>query len=147
MTSPEPNLSTLSDAELNEHLLAAEADEASIKTAIKKLKNELLSRNADIIKSMYAKKPEPFGIVNLAIGGKTIKIDTPKKVEWEQNQLEKLWNQISSDGADPKQYIKVEYKVSESLYKTWGDNIKSYFAPARTVKSGNPSIEITEIKE
>jgi hypothetical protein len=144
MTQPAPNLTTLSDADLIEHLLAAEEDETAAKLAGKKIKNELLNRKAAQIKSAYSEKPEPFGVVNLPLGNKIIKIDTPKKVKWAQDQLETLWNRMKEDNADPKQYIKVEYDVSETAFKAWGDNIKAYFIPARTVEAGNPSVKIVE---
>ena len=144
MPNQQPDLTTFSDAQIIDHLLEAEADENAAKLAKKKLQNELVNRKAAELKAAYASKPEPFGIVNLDVGNKTIKIDTPKKVEWLQAELEALWKQIAADGADPKQYIKAEYSVSETLYKTFGDNMKTYFTPARIVKAGNPSIKITE---
>lgn len=144
MPNPTPDLSTLSDNELIEQLLAAEADENAAKIAKKKLSNELINRTQAVISALYKAKPEPYGIVNLDFGGKAIKVETVKVVEWDQSQLEKLWGQILSDGADPKQYIKAEYGVSETAYKSWGDNIRAFFDPARTVKARNPSIKIIE---
>ena len=142
-----PDLTKLSEQDLIEQLLLAEQDESNAKLARKKLNNELLNRKAAEIKAGYDAKPEPFGVVNLTMAGKNVKIDVPKKVEWLQSELSGLWKQIEADGADPKQYIKVEYTVSETLYKTWGDNMKTYFTPARTVKAGNPSIKITDKEE
>lgn len=147
MSHPAPNLSNLSDAEIIEHFLEAEADKAAADLACKKLKNELLNRKAAELKAAYDKKPEPFGVVNLPVAGKNVKIDVPKKIEWQQDKLEEVWNQILADGANPKDYIKVEYAVSETAFKCWGDNLKAYFIPARTVKSGNPSLKIEEAKE
>lgn len=139
-----PDLTKLSDAEIIDHLLEAEADETAASLAIKKLKNELLNRKTAEIKAAYSEKTEPFGVVNLNIAGKIIKIDTPKKTEWDQSKLESLWNQMVADKADPKQYIKVKYDVSETAFKSWGDNLKAFFIPARTVKAGNPSLKIVE---
>lgn len=147
MPDPTPNLSALNDAELIEHILEVEADEVAAKLAKKKLHNELLNRKAAELKIGYDAKPEPFGVVNLSIADKNVKVDFPKKVEWLQTELEALWNQIVADGANPKQYIKVEYTVSETLYKTFGDNMKAYFTNARIVKGGNPSIKISDKEE
>lgn len=144
MSNPAPDLTTLSDAELADHLLAAEADKVAADLAAKKLKNEILNRKSNEVKLAYGNKPEPYGIVNLSFGGKIAKIDTPKKVEWLQEELEKLWNQIVADKADPREYIKCEYSVSETLFKSWGNNIKAHFLPARIVKTGNPSIKIVD---
>lgn len=147
MSHPAPNLATLSDKELIEHLETAEADKTAADLAARKLKNELLNRKRAELDAAYRGKPEPYGIVNLTIEGKTIKIDTVKVIEWDQAQLEGLWKQIIADGAEPKEYISVEYKVSEALYKTWGANIKAFFEPARTVKARAPSVKIIEEKE
>lgn len=146
MPHPAPDLTKLTEAEIIEQILAAEADKVAADLAGKKLKNEILSRKDKELKALLAAKPEPYGIINLPVAGKIMKIDTPKKVEWEQEKLEKLWNQMIADGADPKDYIKVEYTVSETLYKAWGDNLKQYFRDARTVKAGNPSVKIEEVK-
>jgi len=147
MTNTAPDLTKLSDADIIDHLLAAEADKTAADLACKKLKNEILNRKAAEIHAAYTAKPEPFGTINLPVGGKNVKIDSPKKVEWSQDILEALWKQMVADGADPKQYIKIEYNVSETLFKSWGDNLKAFFIPARTVKAGNPSVKIEEAKE
>lgn len=147
MPSPAPNLTTLSDSELIEHLLAAEADKSAADLAAKKLKNELLNRKAAEVNAAYSAKPEPFGVINLPVAGKIVKVDVPKKVEWAQDKLEALCEQMKADGANPKDYIKIEYAVSETLYKAWGDNMKAYFSPARTVKAGNPSVKIVDGEE
>lgn len=142
-----PDLTKLSDTEIVEYLIAAEDDKSSADLAIKKLKNEILNRLSAETAAALSAKPEPYGIVHLNIGGKNVKVDVAKKVEWLQEELEHLWNQIKSDGSDPKQYIIAEYRVSENLYKSWGDNLKSHFAPARVVRPGNTSLKITEEKE
>ena len=147
MTDTATNPTTLSDVELIDQLLLAEAAESAAKLAKKKLGNELLNRKAGQIKFAYSEKPEPFGVVNLSVAEKNIKLDTVKKVEWEQSELEKLWKKIEADGADPKQYINVVYSVSETLYKTFGDNLRAYFDPARTVRAGSTSIKISEKEE
>ena len=143
MTHPAPDLTKLSDIEIIEHLLAAEADKTAADLAAKKLKDEILNRKAAELSAGLGNKGG-FGIVNIPIGGEIAKIDTPKKVDWDQKILEELYNQIAADNIDPKQFIKVEYTVSETLFKEWGDNMKAAFIPARTVKAGNPSIKITE---
>ncbi len=144
MPNPAPDLKQLSDAELNEQLLAVRADEDAAKLGRKKLENELLNRKAAELKAAYDAKPEPFGVVNIISGGKKIKIDIPKKIDWLQEELERIWKEIAAGGDDPKSFIKAEYTVSETLYKTFGDNQKKYFGVARTVKSGNPSIKIED---
>lgn len=147
MPNPTPNLATLNDAELIEQLLAAEADKSAADLAAKKLKNELINRKTAEIKAAYVDKPEPFGVVNLPVAGKLVKIDTKKTVEWNQKELDKLWKQIVADGADPTAYMKLEYTVSEAMYKAFGDNLRAYFEPARSVKPGNPTVKIEEAKE
>lgn len=86
------------------------------------------------IEDAYRVKNEPFGTVTIKDSGLKIKFDIPKKVEWDQEGLAKL----HAEGAP----VKVEYGVSETLFKSLNDAGKGAFMPYRTVKPGTTAITV-----
>ena len=140
-------LNKTSDAELIELLEFAEAKKSEHDSIIKKLKNEIATRKQPEIDRAYSAKDEPYGDVSIEVSGKVLKFTRPKKVDWNQTRLAELAKQIADDGADPKEYVDVEYNVPEKRWSVWGSNIRSHFEDARTVTPGNLSIKIVEKKE
>lgn len=121
--------------------LYAEFDAAGIAannaaSRLKIAKKALLDYFKNDAEALYKQKPEPFGVVNIESQGYKFTIDTPKKVEWDQEELAKLYE----DG--PFQYIEVAYNVKETVYKELGDNVKKVFQAARTVKPGSPTLKV-----
>lgn len=94
----------------------------------------------------FAGKEYGCGTVNLEEGSYKIKVVVSKKVKWDNSQLERIHDEIKDSGTDPSAYLKVSYKVNENNYKAWGDNIRGYFEPARTVEVTKPTIKIEKIE-
>jgi len=136
-----------SDDELLRQIEAAEATKAVCDKNIKQAKALLLQRRQDEIQKLLKAKDEPFGDVTIIVGNHKVKVNVPKKVEWDQPRLEDTWQQMAADGVDPKQYIKVEYGVSETSYKNWPSEMKDHFKPARTVTPGTMSLKVVTEKE
>jgi hypothetical protein len=105
---------------------------------------ELLQRREKEIQQLLKSKPEPYGTVNLAIGNHQVKVDVKKKVDWDQEKLWAIWDQMTVDEVNPKNYIKAELKVSENAYKAWDDQMRAEFLPARTVTLGKPTIKLKD---
>lgn len=84
------------------------------------------------------------GTVTVLIDGFEVKQTVAKKVTWDQAKMEEIINKIASAGDDPKQWVKVEYKVGEREYKAWPAPVKAVFDPARTVTPGSARIDIKE---
>lgn len=76
-----------------------------------------------------------------------ITADLPKKVEWDQTRLAEITRRIAQSGDDPKQYVEISYRVSETKFNAWPETLKSAFEAARTVKSGKPSYRLALVKE
>lgn len=127
-------------------ILAIEAEAAEVKSRLTMAKNVLVERKAADIAEALKQKKEPFGAVSQNIGDKKVTFTTPKKVEWSQDGLKALWNQMIADGADPSEYIVVDYTVKEDAYKNWPTNLKEYFEPHRTVTPGNIAVKIDDAK-
>lgn len=108
--------------------------------AEKAAKNDLLSFVNDELQAELAKKDEPFGVVTIG----DVKYTVPKKVEWDQEKLEWIFNDISSSGDNAEEYMDIVYKVKESAFKNWPSSIQNVFIPARTIQPGAISIKIAE---
>lgn len=87
------------------------------------------------------------GVVHFDDGNVRITADLPKKIEWDQTRLAEIARRISESGDDPKQYVEITFRVSETKFNTWPDTLKSSFNAARTVKTGKPSYRLALIKE
>lgn len=93
----------------------------------------------------FANKEYGCGTVNLEEGNYKVKVVVSKKVKWDNSQLERIHQEIKDSGTDPSAYLKVSYTVNENNFKAWGDNIRGYFEPARTVEVTKPTIKIERI--
>lgn len=136
-----------SDAELLQRITAASA---TIEVATRNKKNaeaELLARRKPEIEKLLKAKDEPFGKVDIIVGNHKVQITTPKKVEYSQPALKAIAKQMVAEGVDPEIYIKIEYDISENTYKAWPQEMRDYFADARTVKPGSASLKVVEEKD
>jgi hypothetical protein len=140
----------LSDEELVLAIQGAERAESAAKQYTKSLKEEFKSRRIDSIDSLYKSKDEPFGTVHLEIAERDIEIIVRKEVDWDQLLLAAAHHKMLTDGLrqeEINEYLKISYEISENKYKAWPTNIRNYFEAARTVKPGNMSIKVKELKE
>jgi len=83
------------------------------------------------------------GTVRFVDDGVEIVADLPKKVEWDQDRLAALVEQIRASGEDPTDYVVVEIKVPERAYTSWPERIRKAFQPARTVHTGRQTFKLT----
>lgn len=83
------------------------------------------------------------GSVTIADGEYRIRIDTPKRVKWDQNKLALIYAEITEGGDDPDQYIDCKYSVSETAYNSWPDFVRKPFEPARTLEAGRATVKVT----
>ncbi|MCP4228866.1 MAG: hypothetical protein GY771_01790, partial [bacterium] len=85
------------------------------------------------------------GTVNFVRDGVSVKHVVGKVVTWDQEELSAVVAHIAGAGADPNEYVKSEYKVSERDYKDWPEAVKGFFNKARTVTPGKPKITYEEV--
>ncbi len=107
---------------------------------------EKLERRAKEIQALLKAKDEPYGDVSIIVGNRKVKINCPKKVSYDQKALAKAHDDIKAAGDSPDVYIKTEYSISETAYKSWPEEVRAFFAAARTVAPGNMSLKIVEEK-
>ena len=76
------------------------------------------------------------GTVRLADGDYTVVADLPKRVDWDQEKLAQIAQNISDSGEDPAEFIDTKLTVSERKYTALPEAWRKGFEPARTVKVG-----------
>lgn len=87
------------------------------------------------------------GIVHFDDGQVRVTADLPKKVEWDQALLSNLDARIAANGDNPREFIDVSYRVSETKFSAWATALREQFIPARTVKVGKPSFRLALLSE
>ena len=87
------------------------------------------------------------GVVHFDDGNVRVTADLPKKVEWDQALLASLDARIAANGDNPREFIEVSYRVSETKFSAWASALREQFIPARTVKVGKPSFRLALLSE
>ncbi|WP_171616394.1 hypothetical protein [Roseicella sp. DB1501] len=127
---------------LADRLDAIKVEKAQLANEEKAIEAEILGRYESDIADLYKTKGDAFGAVNLTEDDLTLSVTVPKKVEWDQDKLAAIHADIRANGADPAEYMTVEYGVPESKYKAWPVAICQQFEPARTVTPGRANLVI-----
>ena len=76
------------------------------------------------------------GTVRLADGNYTVVADLPKRVDWDQEKLAQIAQNIADSDEDPAEFIDTKLTVSERKYTALPEAWRKGFEPARTVKVG-----------
>ena len=76
------------------------------------------------------------GTVRIADGDYTVVADLPKRVDWNQEKLAQIAQNIADSGEDPAEFIDTKLTVSERKYNALPSAWRDGFEPARTVKVG-----------
>lgn len=83
------------------------------------------------------------GSVRFQDGGVEVTAELPKRVDWDQQRLSTLVEQIRAGGEDPADYVEISFKVPERSYVAWPERIRQAFEPARTVRTGRQTFKLT----
>jgi hypothetical protein len=130
-----------------ENLALLQEDAAAALEASKRLKEwidaAIVLRFADRAQALRHEAGKDTGTVRFEQDGVTVVADLPKKVDWDQRVIAGVVERIRASGEDPGQYVDITIKVPERKYTAWPESIRAAFAPARTVRTGKPSIILT----
>lgn len=113
-----------------------EAEMAKLKIALSQVEDRIDNHLQDMVRERLAIEEKDTGTVNFDCEGIQVKAIIEKKVKWDQKHLAETFAKIASSGDKPEQYIQIKFAVSETAYKSWPDQIKNVFLPARTVEVG-----------
>ena len=130
-----------------QHLALLQEDTSAALDASKKAKDwidgAIALRFADHVQALRREAGKDTGTVRFEQDGVTVVADLPKRVDWNQALIAGVVERIRAAGDDPTQYVDIAIKVPERKYTAWPENIRTAFAPARTVKTGKPSFVLT----
>ena len=130
-----------------EHLALLQEDASAALDASKKAKDwidgAIALRFADHVQALRREAGKDTGTVRFEQHGVTVVADLPKRVDWDQALIAAVVERIRAAGDDPTQYVDIAIKVPERKYTAWPENIRTAFAPARTVRTGKPSFVLT----
>ncbi len=90
---------------------------------------------------------QDFGVVHFEDGPVRITVDTPKRVTWNQRQLEAIAKRISASGEHVEDFIDITYGVPEARYVSWTPTLQKQFAAARTVEAAPSSFVLSIVQE
>lgn len=87
-----------------------------------------------------------FGTSHVECENFCISRTIPKKVEWCQEIMERLAEEIENDCGNPADYIdiKTTYNIPETRFKSFPAKIQLFFEPARTLTPGAIKYTITK---
>jgi hypothetical protein len=130
-----------------EHLALLQEDAAAALEATKKAKDwidgAISLRFADHVQALRREAGKDTGTVRFEQDCVTVVADLPKRVDWDQALIAGVVERIRAAGDDPNQYVDITIKVPERKYTAWPENIRTAFAPARTVRMGKQSITLS----
>jgi len=130
-----------------EHLAILQQDASAslkaAKTIAEWLDGAITMRFGERAQTLRRESGKDTGTVRFEDDGVSVDADLPKRVDWDQSQLAALVERIRADGDDPSQYVDIAFKVPERKYSAWPTHIRTKFEPARTVKTGKPSITLS----
>jgi len=93
------------------------------------------------------KENKVTGTINFHDGNFKVTSNIPKKIDWDQEKLQKAVADIKETGDDPLEYVAISYKISETKYTAWPEHIQKFFRDARTLKTGKETFKLEEVKQ
>jgi len=71
-----------------------------------------------------------------------VKIEVPKRVDWNTELLIEACNALEAAGEDPREFVEFAPKVRETVYKSIPERFRKMLEPARTVSPGKVKIAL-----
>ena len=82
------------------------------------------------------------GTARFEDGGVTVIAELPKRVDWDQEKLAQMAQNIADSGEDPAEFIDTKLSVSERKYGALPVSWREGFEPVRTVRMGKPKFRL-----
>ena len=82
------------------------------------------------------------GTIRFEDGSVTVIGELPKRIDWDQEKLTQIAENIASAGEDPAEFIDTKLSVSERKYSALPESWRKGFEPARTVRTGKPKFHL-----
>ena len=115
---------------------------AQDKILLKEINDQIEGRYLEIAKSQLHEEGKDFGTTTIVENDKSVKVQVKKRVEWDQEALERISQSIRADLAS--HYVKKTLTIEERKYTTAPPDLQRLFQEARTAKIGGAIIEVVE---
>lgn len=124
--------------------LQAELDHAAkqLKAASAKFNSALEVRYAARAAEARRACGKDTGTVRLVDSDYTVVADLPKRIDWDQEKLAHIAQNIADSGEDPAEFIDTKLSVSERKYGALPESWRKGFEPARTVRTGTLKVTL-----
>lgn len=113
---------------------------AEAKARLAEINNAIAIRFRDQIDSAYQREGKQDGVVRISLDGKSYRVDTDKTVKWDSDECQRIAGSIPFELA--LEVFKIEYSVTETVFKTVDDELRAKLMKARTVKYHEPKIRV-----
>ena len=120
--------------------LARMADDLAARQ--KELAAEKASLEAELVRR-YPVAPDFTGTEHRDDGDYAVKIEVPKKVDWNADGLIAACDALEAAGEDPREFVDFAPKVSETKFKSIPERFRKLLEPARTVTPGKVRISLS----
>lgn len=106
---------------------------------------ELAAEKASLEAELVRRYPVPAdftGTDHRDDGEWSVKIEVPKKVDWDTDGLIAACDALEAQGEDPREFVDFAPKVSETKFKSIPERFRKLLEPARTVTPGKVKITL-----
>lgn len=115
-----------------------EASIAECKARLAETNQAIATRFHDQIANAYQREGKQGGVVRISLDGKSYRVDTDKTVKWDSDECQRIAGSIPFEVA--VEVFKIEYSVTETIFKAVDDELRAKLMKARTVKYHEPKI-------
>ena len=135
-------LSRLSETDL--HDLSEKIAETHnwIKQLVEKFDTALVAKYSEEAKKKLHENGTDFGTCKLKRNGFVVSVQMPKKVQWNQEILETLYNKADPDMR--KEIFKVNFSIDEKQFTKLGKIMTDAVSPARSTTYGKVKVSINK---
>lgn len=119
-------------------------DAKVLKARSEKLNAAIERRYAELARSAYLKAGKDTGTIHLDDGGHDVEVSIGKTVDWDQDKLVAILDEMPVDIA--KHFAKAKYTIDERKFAAAPPDIQYKLSQARTVRPGSMKIAINPRK-
>lgn len=116
-----------------------------IKKLVEKFEMALTAKYAEEAKKKLHETGTDFGTCKMKRNGFVVSVQLPKKVQWNQEILETLYNKTDPDIR--KEIFKVNFSIDEKLFSKLDKIMTEAISPARSTSYGKVKISISKAED
>ena len=111
---------------------------------LKIINNSLKDMFEDTAKMQLSQQGKDFGQTTMDTGDFKVSLDFRKRVDWDQDSLVNILNNMDEDTA--RHYVSVKYTIPEAKFQNAPPEIKASLSEARTVSLQGVTVDIKKVE-